>query len=119
MADVNGHFSGVRTGNEIRCAEEVQKFLIGEPFATMDDFVLHHGDVGGGSAKGSKAELEKKGGDGPKTFGVRGGFGHGGLHYQQSSRSIARGGDICREPVFDKSARIESREKSRDLTLSH
>jgi hypothetical protein len=63
MADVDGHFGGVGAGNEIRSAEEVEEFFVGKPFSAMDDFILHHGDVGGGSTESGEAELQEESGN--------------------------------------------------------
>lgn len=60
MADVDGHFGGVRAGDEVGGAEEIEEFGFGEPLAAADDFILHHGNVGGGSTKGGEAKLEEK-----------------------------------------------------------
>ena len=43
--EVDRQLGGVRTGNEIGCAHELQELVVVEPSPTAHHFVAHHGDV--------------------------------------------------------------------------
>ncbi|MDC4227221.1 MAG: hypothetical protein MPW15_23990 [Candidatus Manganitrophus sp.] len=59
-ADVNRHLCGVRAWDQIRRADQIEKFFIAEPLAPPYRFVVHQGDVGRGAAEGGHAEPEKQ-----------------------------------------------------------
>ena len=59
-SNMNCHLGGVRAGDKIRCAQHIKKLLVIQPFATLYNFIVHHGDMSGRSAKGGNTEFEKK-----------------------------------------------------------
>ena len=59
-ADVNRHFSGVGTRNEIGRAQKIEKLLARKPSASRDDFVFHHRNVRRRAAESDCAQLEEK-----------------------------------------------------------
>ena len=50
------HLGGVRAGQEVGDAQQVEEILRAHPAAPRDDFVAQHGDVGGRSAERRQAE---------------------------------------------------------------
>src|SRR5258708_8079557 len=55
-------FAGAGTGNQIACAEEVEKLFAGEPFPAADQLIFHDGDMRRRSAKcgDPQAQEEKR-----------------------------------------------------------
>jgi hypothetical protein len=60
VAEMNSHFRGVRSRDEIDGSEQIKKALLIHPLAAPHDLVTHHGNVRGWSAKGSGAEFEEQ-----------------------------------------------------------
>ena len=60
VPDVDGHLRGVRAGDEVGGAEQVEGPLSAHPAATPDDLVLHHGDVRGGPSERGRAQPEEE-----------------------------------------------------------
>src|SRR5277367_3661268 len=60
ITNVNGQFAGTGAGNEIAGAEQIEKFLAGEPLATANQLVFHDGDVRRRAAEGGGSEPQKK-----------------------------------------------------------
>ena len=63
VADEEGHLRGVRARREVRRAEEVEELLARHPAAPRHDLVLHHRDVGRGTAEGGRAEAQEERGE--------------------------------------------------------
>jgi hypothetical protein len=40
-------------------ADQIEEFLVAQPFAPLHRFIVHHGDMGCGSAKSGNTQLEK------------------------------------------------------------
>lgn len=57
---VNGHFRRVRTGNQIRCSQQVQEFGVGHPLPAPDHLILHHRDMRRRPSKRNRAQLQKE-----------------------------------------------------------
>ena len=68
QSDMNGHLRRVGAGDEIRCAEQVQKLRFRQPPAARDHFIFHHGDMGRRPAERGEAEPEKQPGEFPKRL---------------------------------------------------
>ena len=58
-ADVNRELGGVRAGDQVCCAHEIQKLLAAQPAAASHDLHFHERDVGRGSAEADDAQLEE------------------------------------------------------------
>lgn len=63
VADLHGDFGGVRPWDEVGGADAIEEFGLGEPAAAVNELMPHEGDMGGGPAKGRKAEAKEDGGD--------------------------------------------------------
>src|SRR5207245_10906111 len=60
VAEVNRHLGGVRAGNQVRHAQEVEEALVTHPLPPRDDLLAHERDVGGRPADADDAELHEE-----------------------------------------------------------
>jgi len=60
VAEVDRHLGGVRPGNQVRHAEEVEEALVAHPLPSLDDFFAHERNVGGRSPEADDAEPEEE-----------------------------------------------------------
>ena len=51
ITEIDRHLGGVRAGDQVDRAQQVQKLFAGDPPTTPDHFALHHGDVRSGTAE--------------------------------------------------------------------
>ena len=58
-ADVDRKLGGVRAGDQVRCAHQIQKLVAGQPAPAPDDLHFHQRDVGRRSAEADDAQLEE------------------------------------------------------------
>jgi len=63
VPDMDCHFRRIGSGDEVRCAEHVEKILVSNPSSALDDLILHHGNMRGRSTKSRETETEKKQGE--------------------------------------------------------
>jgi hypothetical protein len=63
--DMDRHLRRIGAGDQVRGAEQVEKFLPGEPLAPPRYFLFHHVDMSGRPSESNGAQLEKK----PRQFG--------------------------------------------------
>ncbi len=56
-ADMDRHFGGIGSGDQVGSAEQVEEFLIREPLAALDDLGVHQADMRSRSAEGSEPQL--------------------------------------------------------------
>lgn len=57
---MNRHLSRVWARNQVGCAEQIKKFLIAQPVALLDDFIVHHRDMRGWSAECGGTEPQEQ-----------------------------------------------------------
>jgi hypothetical protein len=60
---VDRHLSGVRAGDQVGGAEQVEVLRFGEPSAAADDLVVKEGDVRGRPAECGEAQAKEETGD--------------------------------------------------------
>jgi hypothetical protein len=56
LADVDDHLGGVRAGDQVGRAQQVEEVGVCDPPAARDDLVAQHGDMGRRPAEGGEAE---------------------------------------------------------------
>ena len=54
---MNRHLGGIRAGNQVGGAEEVEELLVVEPATALNYLLLHHRNVRRGPPEGDRAEL--------------------------------------------------------------
>jgi hypothetical protein len=57
---VDRHFGGIGAGDQVDRAQQVQELLAGNPAPAPDYFILHYGDVRGGSAEGGRSQSQEQ-----------------------------------------------------------
>ena len=95
-ADVDHQFGGGGAGDEVAGAEVIEELGLGEPAATLDDFLLQHGDVGSRASEGGSAELEEEAGDVPQCVTLVGDDEWAFRHQGYLRRRFARRARGCR-----------------------
>lgn len=60
IPQMNGHFSGIGTGDQIRRGEEVQELFASDPFSPRNDFRFHQRDMCRGSSECRASETQKQ-----------------------------------------------------------
>ena len=60
IAEVDGHFRGVRAGNKVDGPEQIEEFLFADPAAAANHLVFHDGDMRGRTAKSSQSQPQKE-----------------------------------------------------------
>ncbi len=60
VANEDRQLGRARTGDEVHRPEQVEEFLPGEPRAPADHLVLHHRDVGGGTAERGQTQAQEE-----------------------------------------------------------
>ena len=55
-------------GIRVRRAQQVEEFLVAQPFAPLHNLIVHHADVRGRSPEAGNPQLQEQGGDFPQSF---------------------------------------------------
>ncbi len=56
---MNRHLGGIRPWDQVGGAKEIKKFLVIQPAAAADDFIMKHTDMCSRAAKRGQTQLEK------------------------------------------------------------
>ena len=59
IADVDRQFRRVGTGEQVRHPNQIQQLLPAHPLPPLHHLIIHHGDVGGGAAKGNTPQAKE------------------------------------------------------------
>ena len=59
VAEIDGHFRRVGAGDQVHGGQQIEEPLGRDPAAAADQFVFHHGDMGGRPAEGRGPQAEK------------------------------------------------------------
>jgi hypothetical protein len=63
VSDGDGRFGGIRAGNQMGCAEQIEKRLTCESLPEAHDFILHHGNMRRRPAECRRSRTNKQAGE--------------------------------------------------------
>ena len=86
VADVNRHFCGTGSGNQICQRQTIKKLLFGDPLPVVDKFLAHHGQMDDRTPKGKRPQAQKAQGQCGEAGVIRAGL----LHLPVLHRMVLR-----------------------------